>query len=110
MGWIPNTTPIFQSKKNTGDYHDEMTGEHFEEWFKDKLLQNIPPNSLIAMDNASYYSRIDQRKVGPSPKCMSGLCIMVYHLILMTLSHNSSQSYKTLFNHTRRNHTRLSTL
>ena len=25
MGWIPNTTRIFQSKKDTGDYHDEMT-------------------------------------------------------------------------------------
>ena len=23
MGWIPNTTLIFQSKKDTGDYHDE---------------------------------------------------------------------------------------
>ena len=29
MGWIPNATLIFCSKKNTGDYHDEMTGEHF---------------------------------------------------------------------------------
>ena len=57
MGWIPNTTLIFQSKKNTGDYHDEMTGEHFEEWFRDKLLPNVPPNSLIVMDNASYHSR-----------------------------------------------------
>ena len=51
MGWVPNTTLIFQSKKDTGDYHDEMTGEHFEEWFHEKLLPNIPPNSLIAMDN-----------------------------------------------------------
>ena len=58
MGWIPNTTLIFQSKKNTGDYHDEMTGEHFEEWFRDKLLPNVPPNSLIVMDNASYHSRL----------------------------------------------------
>ena len=60
MGWIPNTTLIFQSKKDTGDYHDEMTGEHFEEWFREKLLPNIPPNSLIAMDNASYHSRIGE--------------------------------------------------
>ena len=58
-GWIPNTTLdlIFRSKKNTGDYHDEMTGEHFEEWFRDKLLPNVPSNSLIVMDNASYHSR-----------------------------------------------------
>ena len=29
MGWTPNITLIFHSKKNTGDYHDEMTGDHF---------------------------------------------------------------------------------
>ena len=57
MGWITDTTLIFQSKKNTGDYHDEMTGEHFEEWFSDNLLPNVPPNSLIVMDNASYHTR-----------------------------------------------------
>ncbi len=26
MGWIPNTTLIFRSKKNTGDYHDKRVG------------------------------------------------------------------------------------
>ena len=46
---------IFHSK-NTGDYHDKITGDHFEEWFRDKLLSNIPLNSLIIMDNASYHS------------------------------------------------------
>ena len=51
-GWIPHTKLIFQSKKNTGDYHDEMTGDTFEEWFKDKLIPNVLPNSLIVMDNA----------------------------------------------------------
>ena len=57
MGQISNTTFIFYSKKNAGDYHDEMTGEHFEEWVRDKLLPNLPPNCLIVMDNASYHSR-----------------------------------------------------
>ena len=39
-----------------------MTGEHFEEWSEYKLLPNILPNSLIAMDNASYHSRIEEEK------------------------------------------------
>ena len=56
----PNTTLIFQSKKDTGDYHDEMTGEHFEEWFRDRVLPNVSPHSLIVMDNASYHSRIEE--------------------------------------------------
>ena len=58
-GWIPNTTLIFHSKKNRGDYHDEMIGEHFEKWFRNKLIPNIQPNSLIVMDNASYHSQLD---------------------------------------------------
>ena len=56
-GWIPDTTLIFRSQKNTGDYYDEMTADHFEEWFGSQLLTNVPPNSLIVMDNASYHSR-----------------------------------------------------
>ena len=56
-GWLPNTTLIFRSKRNTGDYHDEMTAEHFEEWFASSLLPNVQPSSLIVMDNASYHSR-----------------------------------------------------
>ena len=45
-----------QIQKNTGDYHDEMTADHFEEWFATKLLPNVPANSLIVMDNATYHS------------------------------------------------------
>ena len=55
-GWIPNTTLIFKSKRNTGDYHDEMTSEHFEEWFSISLIPNVPTNSLIVIDNATYHS------------------------------------------------------
>ena len=40
-GWVPNTTLIFHSKKNTGDYHGETTAEHFEEWFASKLRPNV---------------------------------------------------------------------
>ena len=56
-GWINGADLVFQSNKATGDYHDEMTSEHFEEWFHDSLMPNIPPNSLIVMDNAPYHSR-----------------------------------------------------
>ena len=57
LGWVDGSALVFQSKKSTGDYHDEMTGEHFEEWFHDNLLPKLPSNSLIVMDNASYHSR-----------------------------------------------------
>ena len=34
-----------------------MTSQHFEEWFRDSLMPNILPNSLIVIDNAPYHSR-----------------------------------------------------
>ena len=39
----------------SGDYHDSMNAQLFEEWFI-KLLRNIP-NSVVVMGNASYHSR-----------------------------------------------------
>ena len=59
-GWIPGADLVFQSKKSTGDYHDEMTVEHFEEWFHDSLMPSIPPKSLMLLttvDNWNVYQR-----------------------------------------------------
>ena len=56
-GWVHGADLVFQSKKVTGDYHNELTSEHFEEWFHDSLMPNIPPKSLIVIDNAPYHSR-----------------------------------------------------
>ena len=55
-GWINGAELVFQSKKS-GDYHDEMTSEHFEEWFNDTLIPQLEPNSIIVMDNVSYHSQ-----------------------------------------------------
>ena len=56
-GWIEGADLVFQSMKATGDYHDEMNSERFEEWFRDQLMPNIQLNTLIVIDNASYHSR-----------------------------------------------------
>ena len=37
--------------------HQEMNHAIFEKWFETQLLPNIPPDSLIAMHNASHHSR-----------------------------------------------------
>ena len=55
-GFINNGLLVFQSK-STKDYHEEMDSDRFLSWFKDQLLPNVPPNSCIMMDNASYHSR-----------------------------------------------------
>jgi len=53
---------IFQGKKNKKrlggvDYHEEMNSACFENWFEEKVLPNLPPRSIVVMDNASYHSR-----------------------------------------------------
>lgn len=54
-GFVPDAELNFISK-NTGDYHNEMNGKHFEEWIDTKVFPNIPENSVVIMDNASYHS------------------------------------------------------
>ncbi|XP_037521630.1 uncharacterized protein LOC119398889 [Rhipicephalus sanguineus] len=55
-------------QKTSGDYHEEMCGDHYEKWFPQKLLPLLPPGSVIVMDNAPHHS-VKQEKV----PCMSGL-------------------------------------
>lgn len=44
-------------KTSCADYHQDMNAELFEKWFKEQLIPNLPINSVIVMDNASYHSR-----------------------------------------------------
>ncbi|KAM7287678.1 uncharacterized protein ISCGN_031369 [Ixodes scapularis] len=55
-GFVDDAAEVFRAKKGNGDYHEEMNGARFEKWFTEKLLQNLRPNSVIVMDNASYHS------------------------------------------------------
>ena len=59
-GFITNALALSAKniKDSLVDYHDDTTAELFEDWFKNKLFSNIPSNSVIVMDNASYYSHM----------------------------------------------------
>lgn len=35
-----------------------MNAENFEKWIQEHLLPNIPPQSVIVLDNAPYHSKI----------------------------------------------------
>ena len=59
-GWVPGAKLVFKSTRKTGDYHGQMNHELFTKWFKEKLLPNIPKNSLIIMDNASYHKVLSE--------------------------------------------------
>jgi len=54
-GFVPGGLLCFESKTNSSDYHDEMNGSTFFEWFV-RILPLLKDNAVIIMDNASYYS------------------------------------------------------
>lgn len=59
-GWAPNCLLLSAKniKDSSLDYHEDTSAELFENWFENYLLKNIPNNSVIIMDNASYHSRL----------------------------------------------------
>jgi len=59
-GWVNNAKLVFEAKKKTGDYHGQMDWDNFSRWFSDQLLLNIPKNSIIMMDNASYHNTVEE--------------------------------------------------
>nr|CAH7754016.1 unnamed protein product [Callosobruchus chinensis] len=54
-GFVPDALWAFESKK-TGDYHEEMDGASFENWFSN-TLSKIEENAVIVLDNAAYHTR-----------------------------------------------------
>jgi len=55
-GFVQEAMMIKDSKTSDDDYHKEMDGFGFLNWFQKSLLPNIPDNCIIVMDNASYHS------------------------------------------------------
>ena len=43
------------------DYHGQMNQQNFEKWMKEMFLPNIPPSSVIILDNAPYHSALAEK-------------------------------------------------
>lgn len=72
-GWVDGAELVFEAKKRTGDYHGQMNWENFSSWFTSKLLPNIPPNSIIIMDNAKYHNVLIENSVPNSSNTKDSL-------------------------------------
>lgn len=53
-GFVEDGLLVFKSKSGK-DYHEEMDGDRFLEWFKN-ILPKLEPGSVVVMDNAPYHS------------------------------------------------------
>lgn len=54
-GFVPNALLIFRSQSQSADYHDDMNASNFLKWMTEKVVPNLPENSLVVMDNAPYH-------------------------------------------------------
>ena len=51
-GCIPGADRLFKAKSSSGDYHST----HFMKRLKEKLVPNLPPNSVVVVDNAACHN------------------------------------------------------
>lgn len=53
-GFVNNALWVFESHSSK-EYHEEMTGDAFQEWFG-KILPSLEVGSVVVLDNAPYHS------------------------------------------------------
>ena len=65
-GLIDGCYLVFLTKSKDGDYHQEMNGVVFLEWFEDQLMPDLKNPSLVVLDNASYHNVKTEDTVCPN--------------------------------------------
>lgn len=55
-GFVPNALLVYKAATTTGDYHSNMNAENYIKWVQERLIPNIPGNSVVVMDNAAYHN------------------------------------------------------
>jgi hypothetical protein len=54
-GFLAGGLLIYKAGAATGDYHGQINAENFEKWMSLQVLPNLPPGSVVVMDNAPYH-------------------------------------------------------
>lgn len=79
MGFVKNALLIFKSGQKSGDYHESMNYDNFSKWVFNKLIPNLPPNSVIVLDNAQYHNTQENKKPTMSSLKQSIMDWLVYN-------------------------------
>ena len=67
-GFVLGANEIFNPVLAIGDCHGHINGGNFEKWYN-KIILNLPTDSIIVMDNASYHSvQTDRTPTTATPK------------------------------------------
>ena len=65
-GLIDRCDLVFLAKAKDGDYHQEMNGPTFLNWFENQLMPALKSPSVIVLDNASYHNIKTEETVVPN--------------------------------------------
>ncbi|XP_075985598.1 uncharacterized protein LOC142982799 [Anticarsia gemmatalis] len=68
QGFVPNALLTYKANSVSGDYHSNMNAENYEKWLKERLVPNLPPNSVVVLDNASYHNVQNDRAPNSNSK------------------------------------------
>lgn len=82
MGFITNCLTMWKSRVVSGDYHHNMNFTNFSKWLREKLIPNLPPSSVVVLDNAPYHNV----KENKAPKTNARKEIMIDWLRLQNIS------------------------
>ena len=63
-GWVPNSFVMWKGNILSEDYHSEMNGDVFQDWFCLRLLPNVAPNACIVIDRAPYHTLLTEQSKG----------------------------------------------
>lgn len=61
IGFIENTLLAFVSCATAGDCDRNMNLNNFQNWIQERVIPNLPPSSVVIMDNVAYHC-LDKNK------------------------------------------------
>lgn len=68
MGYIPNVMLTWKSRSQSCEYHDKMNTDNFLKVTSEKLIPNLPSNSVIVVDDAPYQNTLIDKAQKPNFK------------------------------------------
>lgn len=93
-GFVKNAYVRWKSSSNSGDYHNEMNYEMYKKWVTEKLIPNLPPRSVVVIDNAPYHNKQKEKMPISSTKKQD----MKEWLRLRNISFNENMLKPELYN------------
>ncbi|XP_046684781.1 uncharacterized protein LOC124370533 [Homalodisca vitripennis] len=76
-GFIDNALLVFKSGQKSGDYHDCMNFKNYKKYLQEKLIPNLPPKTVLVIDNASYHNK----QLNPAPTSNSKKAEIIQWLV-----------------------------